>query len=292
MTQIRPGERGVVRRFGRVVDVAGPGLRIGFPWGIERVDRVAVDSVRRVRVGYDPEVEADDQAAPSGQLLTGDHNVVNIQVVVDYTVNDGQVEDYVLQAARIDSLVGRTTESIVGEWVAGRRVDDVLIRAKVELPALLVSRMQDRIEPYQLGIEVEGASVSYLFPPEEVKPAFDEVSRAQSAVSSRVHEARQEAARRLREAQAEKHRLEKMTDAYVQEQIVMARAEATAFEQRLRQYQELRKTNPRVLEGIWWDEIGKLFRQMKENGRVDLLDNHLGGDGLDITVMPPLPKKK
>ena len=43
---------------------------------------------------------------------------------------------------------------------------------------------------------------------------------------------------------------------------------------------------------IWWDEMGKLLRRMKENGRVDLLDNHLGPDGLDITIMGPQAKKK
>ena len=83
-----------------------------------------------------------------------------------------------------------------------------------------------------------------------------------------------------------------MTAAYAREQVVLARAEAANFEKRLKQYQQLRKDNPNILAGIWWDEIGKLFASMKENGRIDLLDNHLGSDGLDITIAPPLPKKK
>ncbi|HMF18683.1 MAG TPA: hypothetical protein VKE98_15860, partial [Gemmataceae bacterium] len=39
VTEIKPGERGVVRRFGRIVATPGPGLYIGLPWGIDRVDR-------------------------------------------------------------------------------------------------------------------------------------------------------------------------------------------------------------------------------------------------------------
>ena len=35
----------------------------------------------------------------------------------------------------------------------------------------------------------------------------------------------------------------------------------------------------------------ELFGQMRKNGQIDLLDNHLGADGLDITVMPLPPKK-
>ena len=45
--QIQPGERAVVRRFGRVVDTPGPGLWIGLPYGLDRVDRIPVDQVRQ-----------------------------------------------------------------------------------------------------------------------------------------------------------------------------------------------------------------------------------------------------
>jgi hypothetical protein len=83
-----------------------------------------------------------------------------------------------------------------------------------------------------------------------------------------------------------------MTAAYVKEQRVMARAEADTFTRRLEQYRQLRRDNPAILTGIWWEEMGKLFAQMRKSGRVDLLDNHLAADGLDITVAPALPKKR
>ena len=40
VAEIRPEERAVVRRFGRVVALPGPGLWVGLPYGIDRVDRV------------------------------------------------------------------------------------------------------------------------------------------------------------------------------------------------------------------------------------------------------------
>ena len=51
--EIRPSEQAVVRRFGRVDgDPHGPGLLIGLPWGMDQVDRVAVDEQRVLEVGY------------------------------------------------------------------------------------------------------------------------------------------------------------------------------------------------------------------------------------------------
>jgi membrane protease subunit HflK len=291
VTQVRPGERALVRRFGRVVDKLGPGLRIGLPYGMERVDRVPVDLVRRVAIGYQPETDESDQTTPPGQLLTGDHNLVNVQVVLDYSVRDDQLENYVVQAERADGVIARAGEAMLAEWVSGRKVDEVLIRGKGELPSLLVERTQARIEPYRLGVVIQRASVAHLFPPAEVKDAFDDVTRKQSTMRTQEYKAREEAAKRLRDTQAEKHRIEKLTAAYVNERVVLAQAEADTFEKRLKQYQELRRDNPHFLAGIWWDQIGKLFTQMKDAGRLDLLDNHLGPDGLDITVTPPVPKR-
>src|SRR5262249_50781624 len=183
-------------------------------------------------------------------------------------------------------------EAVLAEWVAGHTVDEVLLRGKVELPAFLTQHTQARLGPYQLGVVIQGASVAYLLPPSEVKRDFDEVTRAQTQIRTLEYNARQEAATRLRRAEAEKYQIERQAAAYVREQLVQARAEAEAFEMRLKKYRQLGKENPNYLQQIWWDEVGKLLAKMKESGRIDLLDNHLAGDGLDITVAPALPKKR
>src|SRR3954470_15083372 len=85
VAQIRPEERAVVRRFGKVVAHPGPGLWIGLPYGIDRLDRVPTATVRRVPVGYRPEASEDN---PAGQFLTGDQNLVNVQVAIDYAVGE------------------------------------------------------------------------------------------------------------------------------------------------------------------------------------------------------------
>jgi membrane protease subunit HflK len=293
VTEVRPGERAVVRRFGRVLEhKPKPGLWVGLPWGIDRVDRVPVDLVRRVAVGYQLDA-ADNLSTPPGQLLTGDHNLVNVQVTLFYSVIEDQVEDYVVQADRADGLVARAAETALAEWVAGRTVDDVLLHGKAQLPAWLVGQTQERIGPYRIGIQVrEEASVTYLYPPDEVRAAFDEVTRAQTAMRTSKYKAEQEAERLLRDAEADKFRSEQLTAAYVRGQRLLAQAEADAFDKRRQQYHRLRKENPAFLAGVWWEEMGKLFTKLKETGRIDLLDHHLGGDGLDITMFPPAPKKK
>ena len=51
LTLIQPGERAVVRRFGRILDdKPGPGLFVGLPWGLDRVQRFGVNLERQVTV--------------------------------------------------------------------------------------------------------------------------------------------------------------------------------------------------------------------------------------------------
>jgi len=292
VTQIRSDERAVVRRFGKVVAQPGPGLWVGLPWGIDRVDRVRVDQVRRVSVGYQPEADEPGGATPPGQLLTGDHNLVNIQIVIDYAVRPEQLDDFIIHADQADTLVARAAEAALAEWVAGRSVDDVLLTGKVVLRRYLVEQTQRRVEPYGLGVRVQAASVTHLMPPEEVRRDFDKVTRAQTGIETAIDNARRDAVARLRKAEAERTDTEQATDAYVKERLSAARTEAEAFLKRLEQYQRLREKNPHILVAIWWDEMGRLFERLNKNGRIDLLDNHLGPDGLDITLFAPQPRRK
>ena len=121
VTEVRPGERAVVPRFGRVLaDKPKPGLWIGLPWGMDRVDRVPVDLARRLLVGYQPEAQADNVQTPPGQLLTGDHNLVNVQVALIYSVAEDRVEDYVVQAERADNNFARAEDIVNGSQAHGR----------------------------------------------------------------------------------------------------------------------------------------------------------------------------
>jgi membrane protease subunit HflK len=291
LTPVRPGERAVVRRFGRVLpDKPGPGLWVGLPWGMDRVDRVSVDALRRVEVGYREGQDEDPQATPPGRLLTGDHNLVNVQVVIGYTVRPDEVEEYVLQQDRADGLVARVAETVVAEWVAGRTVDDVLLHGRSALRGRLVEECGRRLGPYHLGVEVQQADVAYLFPPRQVKDAFDEVTRAQTEIEQQVNRAEADATRKLSAARSEQYRLGQLALAYAHEQRSRARAEAASFEKRLAQYRRLKKDNPDFLRRVWLDEVGRLFARLKEGGRLDLLDQRLSGDGLDLTLIQPPPK--
>ena len=286
LTPVQPGERAVIRRFGRILpDRPGPGLHVGLPWGIDVVERISIAGVRRITVGYRDET-AEDKSTPDGQMLTGDHNLVNVQAEIHYTVREADVDRFAILADRADILVSRTAETVLAEWVAGRKVDDVLLRGKALLPTMLVQETNRRLAPYGLGVRIEQASLTRLNPPDDVRAAFEEVAQAETAIRTRINEAEQSADSKLRNAEATRYRLAQLTAAYEQEKRLEARAESEAFLERLHRYRELSKGRPEYLNVLWLDEVTRLFARLRQSGSIDLLDHHLSGDGLNITQFP------
>lgn len=277
---VRPGEVGVVRRFGRILGTPGPGLWIGLPWGIERVDRIAVDRIRRVPVG--------DEAEP---LLTGDQNLVQIRAVIEYTVHSHRVSQYLAERDRIDDAIVRVADAALGEWANARGIDNALLNGKATLPNWLASCVRARLEPLGLGIEVLGASVSELTPPDEVRNAFDAVTRAQSSIRTCEQDAEREAERVRAAAQSVKFATEQRATSDAHAALTAARADADAFRHRWQQYRLLKATNPNVLAALWWAELGPMFARMHAAGRVQLLDTAIGPDGLDVMQKVPPPGK-
>lgn len=302
VSKIEPGERAVVRRFGRVLDEKPePGLYIGLPWGIDRVDRIKVDLRRSVQIGYALSEEDDwGLTTPPGQLLTGDYNLVNIQATVYYTADNAHVEQFVFQQDRAETLVARSAEAVLSEWVAGRTYDTVFKLGKQSRPGpngepslrdTLVEKTQQRIAPYGLGVVIRDAWVTFLEPPQEVKDAYDNVTRAETQIKTKEYQARQFYEQKIQEAKAERYRIVSRADAYAREQKLLAEADAKTFLARLATYRSMSRLNPYYLQSLWWTTMSRVYRRMQQEGRIGVLDSQLGTGGVDITTFPPLPKK-
>ena len=171
---------------------------------------------------------------PLGSMVTGDHNLVNVSVIIDYTVREEEIADDVVQQNRVAVLVSRVTESVLAEWMAVRGVDDVLRVGKAELPGLLVEHAQAGIEPYHLGIEIRSVSVADLSYPDDVRADFEAVTEAEANKKQKINEAQAAAKETIEKAKAEQATIGKKAAAE-KERKISARAEAGRFEERLRQ---------------------------------------------------------
>ncbi len=285
--QVGPDERAIVRRFGQVVARPGPGLGVGLPWGIDRVDRVPVRTVRQVRVGYDPDTTS-DTSTPAGQMLTGDQNLVNVQLVIDYAIGeaDDDLDNYVIHRELVDATLARTAEAAVAEWAGGRTIDQVLLTGSASLPAWVMDRLAERLPGLRLGIRVQRASVAILAPPDEVRAAFEAVTQAQTAIGTRETQARQERDQRLSQAAALRYKYEQEAAQFRDEQLGQGRADAAAFRAELDAYRRTAKNNPDALALLWWHETQETLDTLTaRGGRVESIDHFLVNGELNLYMV-------
>ncbi|QJW97320.1 SPFH domain-containing protein [Frigoriglobus tundricola] len=289
--QVGPDERAVVRRFGQVVARPGPGLGFGLPWGVDRVDRIPVRTVRQLRVGYDPGAgdtsgsTGDSTRTPAGQMLTGDQNLVNVQLVIDYAIGeaDQDLDDYTVHRELVDATLTRAAEAAAAEWAGGRTIDHVLLTGSSALPAWVMDRLGERLPELRLGVRVQRASVALLTPPDEVRSAFEAVTQAQTAIGTKETQARQERDQRLSQAAATRYKLEQEARQFRDEQRAQGRADAAAFLDERAAFRTIAKTNPDARALLWWNEIQETLDAITTHGgRAEPIDHYLVNGELNL----------
>lgn len=179
--QVNPGEQAVVRRFGALAGPPrGPGLHFGLPWGLDRVDRVAVDTQRELRVGGVTEDIVGSTGRSMEALLTGDNNLLDLQLTVFYRVDPQAVVAYVLHRDRVEPVLARLTEEATLFAVASERIDPLLLGQARQLEQRVKQSLLRQLAAQRLGVVVDQVTVNRAEPPGELVETFREVNRART----------------------------------------------------------------------------------------------------------------
>ena len=188
--QLEPGEAAIILRFGRHVNtVSRPGLHFHLPAPIERRDIVKVDEVARqdfgVRGGTEEETSAGARLESSMQ--TSDNNIVQLSFVVQYRVKDAFASRY--RVADPTSTLRDAAQAAMREVVGQMTIDGVLSerRGDVEFEAKRI--LQEILDSYDTGLQIQAVQLQDVQPPQEVRAAFDDVIAAAQDASRAINEA-------------------------------------------------------------------------------------------------------
>jgi len=120
-------ERAVVRRFGTVEAEVGPGMHYRLPWPVDRVDVVKTTSVIKGGVGF--AIPTGDSAPSGMELLTGDTNIVNAALALQFVIRDPA--EFLFQIEDAPAYVEAVAEGVLTETVIGMPIDEILTRGRV-----------------------------------------------------------------------------------------------------------------------------------------------------------------
>ena len=261
---VRPGEQGVVRRFGRVVRVTEPGPHYRLPTPIEKVDKPKVEQVRRIEIGFEtisPGPPARYQFHEEESLmLSGDEQIIDAQIIVQYKIKDAT--DYLFNVRNLEGSQGTikdAAEVALRQVVGKRPIDDVLIGEKLQVEIDILELLQRIIDGYESGIRVTEVKLQTVQPPKEVAPAFSEVVSAKEDKEKLIQEAEGYKEDILPKARGEARSLILAAEAYKEEKIKRAHGDVAKFLAVLNEYEKAKdvtrkrlylETMEQVLPGI------------------------------------------
>lgn len=234
---VNPGEEAVVRRFGRVVrSRVGEGLHYRLPWPVERADKVNVSEIRREGIGVTPPEHGLRLHPPEEiQVLTGDENIVNLKVIVQYRVKDPA--DFLL---RVDydanPLIRSAIKHALTAVGAGARVDDLLTVGRTELQRLVQAAGQRTLDEYRSGVQLVNLTLQEVIPPKEAADAFRDVASAREERAKAINDAQGYRNSIVPEARGKAERMLREAEGYRADAINRARGDAARFASVLDEY--------------------------------------------------------
>jgi membrane protease subunit HflK len=221
--QVDDAQRGVVQRFGKFVEVTGPGLHWRVPFPVDTVTKVDVSQVRK----YEHKTV----------MLTMDENVVSIDVEVQYRATDAQA--FLFNVRDPEVTLGEVTNSAIREVIGKTGIDQILegnVRAEIAAAALKLT--QTTLDAYGTGIVISTFNLRDVQLPDQVQDAVRDAIKAREDKETQVLAAQAYSNDILPKARGQAARDIQDAEAYRSRVVAQAEGETARFTKLLAEYQK------------------------------------------------------
>jgi modulator of FtsH protease HflK len=276
---VGPDQRGIVLRFGKHVATTDPGFHWHWPYPLETVLRPKVTEVQRVELGFrtidpGPPARSADVASES-LMLTGDENIIDIDLVVQYRIADPA--KYLFKVRQLSETVKSASEAALREVIGRRHIDEALTVGKLEIQEETKALVQSILNTYEAGLQVVAVQLQEVQPPKQVIDAFKDVASAREDKVRFINEAEGYRSAIIPEVRGKVEMILREAEAYREEKMRRAQGETQRFLQVLGEYQRAKEvTRKRLL----LETLEEVLPQM---------DKIIMEDGAGANVLPILP---
>ena len=236
---VGPAEAGLVKRFGRYIATAEPGIHYHLPSPIESVVIVSVLKVRKEEIGFrtvsPPPAPRYREVEEEALMLTGDGNIMYAEVVVQYRVKDP--EQFAFNLIDPEVIVKQAAEAVLREKVAIRTIDETLTAERDVIAAEAHQSLQKLLDGYDAGIVIVNVQLQDVKPPTPVIAAFDDVNSARQDKEKLINQAQRYEMDILPKARGQAQEIINQAEAYKQERVKRAEGDVARFLEVLQKYQ-------------------------------------------------------
>jgi modulator of FtsH protease HflK len=205
--QLQQGQEGVITTLGKYSRTVGSGISFTLPAPFEQMEKVDTKQIRTTAIG---------SPKPDGNnlILTKDQNIIDMAYEVRWSIKDPEL--YKFQLDQPDETVKEVAESAMRAAIANFDFNQANGPGRGEIEADVKKLMQDILNEYRAGIDVQSITILQSDPPAEVNAAFQEVNAAKQRRESYMNQARAYASQVSQLAQGETAEFDKIYEQYRQ----------------------------------------------------------------------------
>tara|TARA_Y100000588_G_scaffold349323_1_gene399609 strand:- start:698 stop:1663 length:966 start_codon:yes stop_codon:yes gene_type:complete len=232
-------EQAVVLRLGKYLDTTDPGLHFKIPF---------IDSVYKVKVDYQWKEEFGFRTKKPGirtsysqrglenesWMLTGNLKIAEVHWVVQYKIKDPFA--YLFNVKNVENTIRDVSESTMRLMIGDRAFKEVLQKERTSVANGAKNHMQNILDKYDSGIQIQMVQLQGVVPPGPVADSFNEVNRAKQEEETLVNEANQEYNKKVYNAEGLAEKLINEAEGYAVERVNNAIGDTELFNAILNEY--------------------------------------------------------
>lgn len=272
-------EQAVVLRFGQYLKTVGPGLQTRIPFGIDTYKKVATQTVQTLTFGYRATSAGDGirstKYSYSGYtsestMLTGDLNIVDIQWIVQYKVDDPY--KWLYSVGNNSQTISDVSRSVVNQLVGDLPILSIMTSERTSIEVEAEQMMQSILDSYNMGIRVLTVKLQDIVPPAgDVQDAFEDVNKAIQDMNKLINEGKENYNKVIPSAQGEASKLIQQAQGYAAERVNTAQGDVARFESVKAEYEKNREITAKRL---YLETMEEVFAD-GSSGSLTIIDKNL-----------------
>lgn len=278
---VRPNEVGLNLRFGKFIGKTGEGLNYNWPYPIGSVIKPQVTNVITTEVGFrtveSVRTSRQTDVGEESLMLTGDENIVDIDVIVQWQIDPAAPENYVFNIQDPPGTVKAVAESAMREIIGRRNIQPVLTTDRAAIETETRQLMQETLNTYRAGVQIRLVQLQKVDPPQQVIDAFRDVQAARADQERLQNEAQTYANRVVPEARGRSAQLVQSAEAYREQTVAEAYGQISRFNAVYEQY--------KLAPGVTRERLFLETMERVLGGADKVILDQKGGQG----VVPYLP---
>jgi membrane protease subunit HflK len=171
-------------------------------------------------------------------MLTGDENIVDVDFSVLWKIKPTDVSDYLFNIQNPEATVKAVAESAMREVIGQSNIQPILTGARQTIETAVQELMQNTLDNYGAGIQIQQVQLQKVDPPAQVIDSFRDVQAARSDLERLQNEAQTYANRVVPEARGRAAKIVQDAEAYREQTVADANGQTSRFLQIYDQYKK------------------------------------------------------